>query len=179
MQQLCGGVIYHNLGMQFLSPTVNLYMSASDFVKFCKDLKKYLEIKPAFIESDRTYPVCKIDDITLYCVHYKSASDFLDKWNERKERINWDDLFVVMTQRDGCTYQDLKNFDDLPYKNKVVFTYKEYPEFESSYYIKNTKEMFEGHECCKPLTNFIGYSGFRIIDKYDYVKWFNEGDLRR
>lgn len=171
-----GGVIYHNLGMRFMSPTVNLYMSSTDFVKFLKDLKYYLEIQPDFVESDRTYPVCRIDDITLYCVHYLNENDFLEKWNERKNRINWNNLFVIMTQRDGCTYQDLKNFDELPYKNKIVFTYKEYPEFKSSYHIKNTKEIFEGQECCLPLTNYIGPSGFRIIDKFDYIKWFNEVD---
>lgn len=35
-----GGVLYHDLGLEFLSPTINLYMNCEDFIKFCEDPKK-------------------------------------------------------------------------------------------------------------------------------------------
>ena len=40
-----GGIISHNLGLQFLSPTVNLYMKAEDFIKFCENLRYYMSIE--------------------------------------------------------------------------------------------------------------------------------------
>lgn len=44
-----GGVISHELGLQFLSPTVNLFMSGKDFVKFCSDLKHYTSCNLEYI----------------------------------------------------------------------------------------------------------------------------------
>lgn len=38
-----GGNIYHDLGLRFTSPTINLWIGAKDFLKFVKDLKYYLE----------------------------------------------------------------------------------------------------------------------------------------
>ena len=34
-----GGVIYHDLGLAFNSPTINLFFSASDYVK-CRDKQR-------------------------------------------------------------------------------------------------------------------------------------------
>ena len=34
-----GGVIYNDFNMRFNSPTINLYIKPSDFVKFCEKLK--------------------------------------------------------------------------------------------------------------------------------------------
>ena len=39
-----GGILYHDLGLQFRSPTVNLFMRAEDFIKFCENLEFYLSI---------------------------------------------------------------------------------------------------------------------------------------
>ena len=38
-----GGVISHKLGLKFMSPTVNLFIEPSSFVKFCKNLPFYFE----------------------------------------------------------------------------------------------------------------------------------------
>lgn len=70
------------------------------------------------------YPIGKLDDVTVYGQHYNDFNELKAKWNERKERINWNNIFIFMIERDGCTYQDLLEFDKLPYKNKVVFTKK-------------------------------------------------------
>ena len=40
-----GGVIYHRLGKQFLSPTINMFFSQPDFVSFCMHLDYYLQQK--------------------------------------------------------------------------------------------------------------------------------------
>ena len=44
-----GGIISHDLGLQFLSPTVNLFMNGKDFVKFCSDLKHYTCCKVEYV----------------------------------------------------------------------------------------------------------------------------------
>ena len=169
-----GGVIYNSLGLKFNSPTINEYMSAKDFIKFLNNLDYYLSLNPIYLSDDVKYPVAQLGDLTIYCVHYKTFNEFYEKWNERKKRVNKDNLFIIMTERDGCEYVDIVEFDKLPYENKVIFVHKEMPEISSSYYIPNTKEIVDGIVVTKPLTNYIGmFSGKRYIDLFDYVNFFN------
>lgn len=169
-----GGIIYHNLKLRFLSPTINLWISPKDYIKLLKDPQKYLsnsdmhEIKIENID----YPVGRLDDITIYGQHYKDFDELKYKWNERKKRINWDNIFVFMIERDGCTYRDLLDFDKLPYKNKVVFTQKKYKDIKSCMVLPNSYD-----EENKNVNNLLQYkSSFSIletIDEFDYVRFFN------
>ena len=62
-----GGVMYHDLGWQFMSPTINLYMNCADYVKFCENLDYYLSLKLSPLpDEDRSYPVALLDDIKIF-----------------------------------------------------------------------------------------------------------------
>ena len=114
-------------------------MEVSDFVKFCTRIHYYLNVEMSQVEqTEKKYPVVRLDDITLYCVHYNSFEEVKQKWNERKKRICWDNVFFMMVMRDGATQQDVEAFDKLPYKNKVVFVNKPMPQLKSAYFIPNT-----------------------------------------
>lgn len=169
-----GGVVYHNLGLKFLSPTINEFMSASDFVKFCSNLQFYLsqDLKE-IMGCNCNYPVAKLDDITIFCVHYKSFEEFCEKWHDRKTRINWDKTYFILTERDGCTYNDIVEFDKLPYKNKVVFVKQPRPEIKSAFYIN-------GVDCSiTALTDYLGkFTGLRWLDKFDFVSFIDKGELK-
>lgn len=164
-----GGVIYNDLGTQFMSPTINMYIKPCDFVKFLKNPQKYFDTEMKQLKSDFKYPVVQIKDIVLYCVHYKSLQEVEEKWNSRAKRIQWDNIYVIMSERDGCTYQDLVDFDKLPY-NKVVFVHKQMDEIESSIYIEGLSlDGSDGHYV-KSLTEFDGnFTGRRLLDKWSYV----------
>lgn len=173
-----GGLIYHFLGKKFLSPTINLYFSAKDFIKFCENLEYYLNCMPKEIQTLNKFPVMKIDDITIYGVHYKSFDELLRKWQDRKERINRNNLFIIMTERDGCKYEDLMKFDRLNYKNKIVFTHKKYDKIKSSYYVMGTEnnDLDNKIHATKSLTDFKSkISPYRYIDDFDFVDWLNQG----
>ena len=168
-----GGIIYHELGVRFNSPTINMYFEASDYIKFLKNLNYYLnvEIKP-YKDSTLDYPVAIIDDIKLYCVHYNSFNEVKELWERRCKRVNKDNLFVIMTQRDGCTENDINEFNELSYKNKVIFVNEKYKNIESAYYIKNTDD-FKNNGIID-LSKYISiFSGKRYIDLFDYVSFLN------
>lgn len=173
------GILYHELRLKFLSPTINLYMEGSDFVKFCTRIHYYLNVEMSQVEqTEKKYPVVRLDDITLYCVHYNSFEEVKQKWNERKKRICWDNVFFMMAMRDGATQQDVEAFDKLPYKNKVVFVNKPMPQLKSAYFIPNTAlSTKEGAwHSVEALTTFKGsFTGLRYIDDFDFVRFFNEG----
>ena len=168
-----GAFILHDLGQRFNSPTVNLFLYPKDFIKLLKNLKYYMSLDLNFVKEDGIYyPIGNLDGIKIYFMHYKTEEEAKQKWDSRKARINYDNIFVLMTDRDGCTYEDIKEFDKLPYKNKVILTHIEYPEFKSAFYIKGyEKENQLGH-----IYEFLDDNvGEKHYDEFDYVEWFNNG----
>ena len=175
-----GGVISHELGMEFRSPTINLFFKAPDFLKFCSNIKHYLNSPLMEIDDSKTlYPVIRCDDITLNCVHYQDFNEVQVKWRARSKRINWKNLFFIMVERDGCTKEDIIKFDALPFLNKVIFVHKPMPDIASAMYIPGTELDGENGQWVKMLTAYKGlFTGKRYIDDFDYVTFLNTGEKR-
>ena len=167
----CGGTfIYYDMGLRYLTPTVNLSMGMDDFVKFAGNLKWYLEQEFIELKEESRYPIGQLGDIKIYFVHYGTFEEGVAKWEERKKRIRWDNLFIMGTDKDGCTYETIRKFDNLPYKNKVIFTHVRYPEFSSACYIKG----FEDREELGVITSFKKqFLKRRYLDDFNYVKFLN------
>ena len=165
-----GSMILHDLDLKFNTPTVNLYFETSDFLKFVSDLDKYVHEELIEAESSFEFPVGRLGDIHLYFMHYPTFAEAKEKWEERVHRINTNNLFIMMTDKNGCTYEQMLEFDALPYKNKVIFTHKPYPEIQSSYYIKG----FEDQDEVGVLSNWKpGFWKRRWLDDFDYVRFLN------
>ena len=171
-----------DMEIAFRSPFVNLFIRASDYVRMLTDLQGYLNEELHFVKEtdeiygDITYPTAYLRDVKIYFMHYDSEEDARDAWNRRTLRINWDDLFIMFTDRSGCTQKDLVDFDNLPYRNKVVFTHVPHPEIKSAVYIRG----YENEEKVGVLSDFENneYRVKRIYDQFDMVGWLNKnGDL--
>lgn len=170
-----GAMILHDLGVKFHSPFVNLWMSPKDFIKYVEQLETYQYMPLTESPEESPYPVGVLKDLKIYFQHYNSFEEAKSKWEARSKRINRDNLFVMMSERDGCTYQDLQHFDRLPIKNKVVFTCKKYPEIESSF-------SFSDYENQKELGDLFkrkGWFGKKIYDQFPYIEWFNTGKIKK
>lgn len=172
-----GGVISHDLGLRFNSQFVNLAMRPKHFVKYLSNFDYYnsLDVSfPAELQSEcwsgGHYPVGVVGDTEIHFIHYSSYEEASKKWSERKARINKDSLFIIMSERDGCTKEDLLAFDALPFKNKVVFTKLPYEDIKSSFYIPGfEKDSYVG--VVLSFKNIL--SSKRIVDIFPYVDWFN------
>lgn len=168
-----GGIICHDLGLPFNSPFVNLRIDPKDYIKMLKNLDYYLSRELKFIpDYDVDYPVAYLDDIKLHFMHYDSEKEASEKWYERLKRMDMDNLFVLFSDRDGCTYDDLLEFDRLLFNNKAVLCHKPYPNISSAYYIPG----FENETQVGVLSEYRSeIFQIRYLDAFDYVKWFNEG----
>ena len=119
-----GGMLSHTLGLPFLSPFVNLWLSEKNFIDLLRAPRTFMEKNFLFKEMARQpdlnfdYPVVALDDIVIYMNHYRSFDAAVEKWNERKQRINWENIFVTMYTSDEKILQE---FDALPYDKKVCF----------------------------------------------------------
>ncbi|KOT14751.1 exopolysaccharide biosynthesis protein [Haemophilus parainfluenzae] len=168
-----GAFILHDLNQPFNSPFVNLYLDPSDFVRYLQNIEFYQAQPLQFIQTEKSYPVGLLDDLKVHFMHYHSEQEAKEKWEARSQRLDFDNLFIMMTDKDGgkgAKYEALQAFDNLPYPNKVVFTRKPYPELKSAFYIKG----FENENEVGDLFTFSGWNGEKYYDQFDYVSWFNQ-----
>ena len=174
-----GGVVSHDLGLRFNSPTINLAIPFGDYVKYLQKFEYYNSLELEFVENtEKSYPVGKLEDVRLLFVHYKTQQEAKEKWENRKKRINKENIFVIFTEQKGCTYQNLKDFDKLPYDNKVVFTSNKYDDIKSAIFIKENKDPEEGVVSFFDFLNH--FTKKRKYDVFDWVSWFNgERDLKK
>lgn len=66
----------HELGLQFNSPTVNIWFKSSEFIKFFVWVEYYLYDCEIEMDVQRSvecgYLVVRLDDIHVYFIHYES-----------------------------------------------------------------------------------------------------------
>lgn len=140
-QNCIGGVFYHDMQCRFLSPTINLYMKPSDFLKFVNNYSYYLSLTPEM--KMQSCPVGVLDDIYLIFLHYSSCEEALLKWESRKKRINPEKIFVICCDRDGFSTENYADFKKLPYK-KLLYTHrKEWGNDSDCLYLKKYKNCGE------------------------------------
>lgn len=165
-----GGCILHDLNLQFNSPTVNLSFNAPDFVKFCENLPEYLGGELHFFtDKNKPYPCAKINDVTIDFVHYNSNDEAKNAWERRKNRIVWENLYFILCERDGCSYDVMSRFDSLTNKKKILLTHKKYG-FKCEYVIPG----FGRDNELGNIIDFKRYSCLRYYDQFDFVDWINK-----
>lgn len=167
-----GGVIYHRLGKKFLSPTINLWLHQDDFLKLVLNLKEYISKDLVFIESEYDYPVAMLDDIKIYFNHSKTKEEAKSNWDKRKKRIDYNNIFIIMYDRDGITKDDIRKLESVNCKNKIVLSDKEYKDIDYVLTIKPNYDKVNGQQ----------YLDRDILDKrtfekhFDFVRWLNCDD---
>ena len=120
------GVIYHSYGMKFRSPTVNIQMSPSDFLKFVNHLDRYQrcelkEEREPDVEKFRKlgggeihFPVGRLDDMVIYFQHAKSFEEAREKWIKRFARLKKEHIRVILVDN-RCTEEEIRQFNELSY----------------------------------------------------------------
>ena len=174
----CNGEFwYYDMKLKFLSPTINLSFDMNEYVKMLENLRWYMKQPILPYEDNRfEFPTGKLADIEIRFNHYNTFDEAVAKWEERKKRIDWDNLFILGIDGDNCSYKTMQRFDQLPYKNKVIFTHIPYPEIESSYYIPG----FESEEGVGVLLDFKKQFWVRrYLDDFDYVSFLNGKGIKR
>ena len=171
------GLIYHTMGRQFLSPTINMSIMDPDFLKLLSDYDYYFEHDIEFVESSH-YPIGYIGNgekrIKIRFEHYKSNEEAREKWFERGKRMT-DNIFVVVADQ-NLTGEQMEQFrhleEHLPVKRKVMFTWN--PERADGKEVFLVKKY--GRERIKNWSK-IRTDGFRDYEVFfDYVAWLNMED---
>lgn len=169
-----GGILFHDLGLQFRSPTVNLMMLQTDFVKFVLHMEDYLAQKLSFFKHpEYDFPCARLGDITLHFTHYHTEEEAAQKWAERTARIDRDNLFVFLEERDGLTRKEMLQLGSIHARGLVIFTANAYPDIP--YVLQISKYASDG-EVGNILAKSYWDDGHEYEKYFDFVKWFNEAD---
>lgn len=170
------GIIYHNLGLPFNSPTINLSIPGNDYLSFVKNIEYYASCELVETPSDNSFPMGKLvskdsshQDISLHFLHYKTFEQAHEKWTKRFSRIDYNNIYYIWEFYDDQYDVGLiKEFDSLPLK-KIALLHRDIPEIKHSFVISCYKEG-------KPVGKIFehnGISGKRFLDEFDYTSFLN------
>lgn len=171
-----GGLMSHLFGLSFRSPFVNLFLNEQDYLRFLHMPSQYLEEKLTLKEMKWQadlkfdYPIFMLDDVEIHMNHYSDVAEAIAKWNERKQRINWYNLFVTAYTE---SKEFLEEFDSLPYGKKVCFVpFKS--DLQSAWYInpalKKTEQFWR-------IVNLYAHGDPFYYDPFDMLLYGKKTQL--
>ncbi len=162
-----GGVITHKLGRQFLSPTVNLFFPEKDICKLVSNLRWYMEQELVPLNDETCpFPRALCGDIEITFNHAETFEEGKRIWDRRKSRINYDNIWVIGSDN-KMSYGDIVKFSEIHCKGKIMFTAKEYPEFDFCLPFLEYKE--EGK---LSVGQYMSHHS-RVLDRFIYERYFD------
>ena len=167
------GIVSQYLGIKYYTPTIGLYFFSEEYIKFLERFDYYIKQKLEIIDTkDSKYYdemikknhknaiVGKLDDVEIVFLHMKTGKEAIEKWNKRVKRINRRNIIFKFCEQNECSSEHIKRFENLPFKNKICFTTKEYPGYKSVIWfkdqVKNEEVVRDYYESHKYL-NIIDY----------------------
>lgn len=172
-QNCVGSIWYHDLGLKFTSPTINMKFDGNDWVDFLENFDSNVNLPITFISSDKNYPVGLIGGCyRVEFVHYHSEKEVVEKWNERKTRLR--PRKAVLAFGDDMDAAHIKKFLSMAqYPNRLLFiTDKKYNEshLSQSTCVIRVDDKLGGAN----LLNFRNLYGSRYYAKFiDYVDFLS------
>lgn len=140
-QNCIGGVLYHDMGKSFISPTINLFIWEPDFVRFVNNLRLYIDSELEMSWGEE-YPVGLLGgDVRIEFMHYTTCSEAKAAWDRRKKRINWDKVVIFATDRNGFDEEAFEQWKRIPYPKILFTTHKEYENEEACVFYKEYSNM--------------------------------------
>lgn len=169
-----GGRLMKDYCIPQMTPMVNIWYSAEDFLKMCERPDYYFSkgIDTVFMGGDNV-PTGKIDDVTLHFGHDIDLDSPVRRWEKgcrhyfkakEKEHV----ICVITNDRNGFTENMIQRFDNLPYRYKIIFTHKPYNSPNAFY-----MEGEDGLAYVNIMTDFENwFTTKRRYDRFDFYKWF-------
>ena len=176
-----GGYVYHNLGLPFSTPLINILFKREEYAKFILDPIFYLNTELTMVREgnirEGIYPVGQLGDknrnIKLELVHNSDFNNAKIQWDRRKKRIDPENMFLKMgleiSEKNKDLYLD--SFSKAPVRNKILFYFGK-EEIDDAF--KTERFIWYMSRNAKGLNNSVD-----TFDYNDYVKTFSYNDYMR
>ncbi|WP_281641805.1 DUF1919 domain-containing protein [Hoylesella loescheii] len=173
-----GGVILHDLGLKFNTPTINtLFLSFDDFLYFVEHLKEFTNLDVYELkQTEHPFPIgvqeYKGRKIRVGFVHYASFDEGKAAWIKRMKRVNLDNTFVIYESR-TISDEELDAFSSIKYPKLILSLTDKSKEQKYAFY--KGHQLYENWFPGKVLEykNFLGVK--RYLDDFDYIDFLNNG----
>lgn len=149
-----GGFQYDKFHLPYRTPTVGLFIPPKDYIKFLKNLEYYFgknleqitfanskhkdmilrKVEKGWLSDPESLIIGRLEDVEIFFLHYNTFQDAEKKWNNRKNRIDYDNLLVKFNDQNEFEIDDYYEFEKLNFKNKLFLT--------SNKELKNQKDVF-------------------------------------
>lgn len=186
-QNCIGGVIYHDLGLEFTSSFINCLVRGADMMRLCSDPERYMSAVPVIERYDESpayprHPVIRVDDVEEHFPHTDSGDRALAAWERRVNRIHdYDDLEKVIIATSWDLDENPALIDalrSLPLK-KVVFTDKPDLAGEDSMSIPDRLIVRNEERTPNVLAGAADRPWQQVFERcFDFVKWLNGAPVR-
>jgi uncharacterized protein (DUF1919 family) len=179
-----GGQVYQWFGLTYKSPFVGLFLFGPCYMKLLRNFDFYLQKELEFIEISKyadaynNHPIALLGDIEIHFSHYENVDEAREKWNRRKQRmlgVSKDNYFFTICDRRGVSLENIKEFHDLDFKNKLSFSFDKIEGLTNHQHIKFIRDPRK-----KKGNPPNGKKRFKLSFLYfDLVRWLNEGIIIR
>ena len=135
VSDLCwGGFIYKKLDLRCMSPFRNVYITNREYLRMLGDLRGYcsMELVHAGFEPGNggtMRPVMRLGDVGIHFNHVKTPEEAASQWYARVGRINWGNLFIMMStslEKYEHAFNQLEGFDKkicfVPYETSEPYS---------------------------------------------------------
>ncbi len=180
-----GGQLYKWFDLPYNSPFIGLFLCGPCYIKLLKNFEYYLDQELKFVEKTKyeinvkeVYPIGMLDDIEIHFQHYEDESEATEKWNRRvnrlKKNMDYDRFYFTICDRRGATEDIIREFHELPFKNKVSFGINKIEGLNAHQHIvvrnpeKNSTQLQNGKKLYKLTFLYM-----------DLVAWLNTGRVVR
>ena len=110
------------------------------------------------------------DEVLLHFMNYKNFKEAKEKWNERKKRVDFNNLYILQFYP-RATEEDCEDFKSYPYKNKLFITQ---PNKSRSKQIIGDKMFISSKYKPGDILKYKNSKAIkRRMDKFDYVSFLN------
>lgn len=178
-----GGIISHDLGLRFNSPTVNLeFYDQNDFIYLAENIEEIARLKVYEKKKHEhglthTFPigaVCHHDkEILIGFRHYKTFEEAAHKWQSRMKRFDFKRFYLIFEIPQATTSQ-LQRIARIPCAGRAVLSSVN-EDFQKSFPFYHGLKMYETWHAGKILEYKSPFSLKRHVDDLDYISLFNEG----
>lgn len=167
------GVMLHDLGLKFNTPTINLDIrNQKEFLYFVENLEDLKDCPIEELSFEKYHLPAGViihngHTIDIVFTHYKTFEIGVEKWHERMKRINMDNLFVIF-EAPEIEKEILERFSRIKYR-KCVLSKQEQLKYDFYYGFDMYKDWKPG----KFLQYKSVFSLKRYLDDFDYISFLN------
>lgn len=157
-----GGYIYHQLGVPFDSPTINMMICDDDFFRIMCRPEHYFS-HPIEEIHDPEFPELisgRIDDVIVHFNHYKTFEEGVTAWKRRVQRIDLENCYIIAADI-RLTPDMIAEYGKIKCKKLVIFTSGSY---DYPWCLKVQK--FQG------LSHVGNYISKTMVGKWEFERFF-------